>query len=529
MTNPSRTTRVPLGLSLLLLSITLVGAHAEQSETPDTQPATAGFAEAPIHLDQAQRQMIGLTYGVAERKPVEKVIHTVGRFDYDERKLAEVVLKVSGYIQDVFVDYTGKAVKKGDPLFSIYSPDLVSAQQEYLLARDNARALGESDVPGARESADSLLRASRERLRLWDLTDAQVAALERSGKPKLAQIIYSPIAGVVTEKTALKGHAVEPGMVLYKIADLSTIWVYGDIYEYELPLVRVGQEATITNSYDPTAHFTARVAYISPTLDPKTRTAKVRFELKNSADHVLRPETYGTVELHVRLGERLIVPSTAVLDSGRRQVVFVDGGDGRLLPRPVKVGGRFDDTLEIVDGLQAGERIVTSGNFLVDSESKLQAAESMMGMMGAIGMGDWKMESAKPMDMGGGGATVPIQPPPSTPAAPPSAPAPQGKQVGDLLVDVSPASEPTTKGESTIQVHVRDAKGQPVTGAKVSFSYTMDMPGMRIEQSEAKDVGNGLYQGTARFTMGGPWGLVVQIERSGMPVAREKFTVRVSG
>jgi len=524
--NPWRT---QLTLLLVLLCITAPRARAEPAGMPASQPETAGFAEAPIHLDQAQRQMIGLTYGVAERKPVEKVIHTVGRFDYDERKLAEIVLKVSGYIQDVFVDYTGKSVKKGDPLFSIYSPDLVSAQQEYLLARENARALSDSDVPGARESADSLLRASRERLRLWDLNDAAVAALERSGKPKLAQTIYSPISGVVTEKAALKGHAVEPGMVLYKIADLSTIWVYGDIYEYELPLVHVGQEATISLSYDPTAHFTARVSYISPTLDPKTRTAKVRFELKNSAEHVLRPEMYGTVELHVRLGERLIVPSTAVLDSGRRQVVFVDGGDGRLMPRQVKVGDRFDDTLEIVDGLQPGERIVTSGNFLVDSESKLQAAESMMGMMGAIGMGDWKMESAKPMDMGGGGATVPIEPPPATPAAAPSAQTPQEKQVGDLLVAVSPASEPTTKGDSTIQVRLRDANGQPVTGTKVSFTYTMDMPGMRIEQSEAKEVGNGLYQGTARFTMAGPWGLVVQIERSGMPAAREKFTVRVGG
>jgi Cu(I)/Ag(I) efflux system membrane fusion protein len=529
MTTTRNPCRAQLALFIVLLCITAPRVHAEPSGKPDAQPETAGFAEAPIHLDPAQRQMIGLTYGVAERKPVEKVIHTVGRFDYDERKLAEVVLKVSGYIQDVFVDYTGKAVKKGDPLFSIYSPDLVTAQQEYLLARQNARALGDSDVPGARESADSLLRASRERLRLWDLTDAQVAALEHSGKPKLAQTIYSPSAGVVTEKTALKGHAVEPGMVLYKIADLSTIWVYADIYEYELPLVRLGQEATITFSYDPTAHFTARVAYISPTLDPKTRTAKVRFELKNSADHVLRPEMYGTVELHVRLGDRLIVPATAVLDSGRRQVVFVDGGDGRLIPRAVKVGDRFDDTLEIVDGLQPGERIVTSGNFLVDSESKLQAAESMMSMMGAIGMGDWKMESAKPMNMDGGGATVPVQPPPSTPAAAPSAQSPQEKQLGNLLVAVGPASEPTTTGDSPIQVRLRDTKGQPVTGAKVSFSYTMDMPGMRIEQSEAKEVGNGLYQGIARFTMGGPWGLVVQIERSGMPAAREKFTVRVSG
>ena len=203
-----------------------------------------------------------VTYGVAERKPVEKVIHTVGRFDYDERKLAQVVLKVSGYIQDMFVDYTGKSVKKGDPLFSIYSPDLVSAQQEYLLARDNARALGESDVPGARESADSLLRASRERLRLWDLTDAQVAVLERSGKPKLAQTIYSPIAGVVTEKTALKGHAVEPGMVLYRSRTSPHLGLRRHL-QYELPLVRVGQEATITNSTIHRALHRARGLHLS--------------------------------------------------------------------------------------------------------------------------------------------------------------------------------------------------------------------------------------------------------------------------
>jgi hypothetical protein len=236
---------------------------------------------------------------------------------------------------------------------------------------------------------------------------------------------------------------------------------------------------------------------------------------------------YGNVELRVPLGERLIVPSTAVLDSGRRQVVFVDGGDGRLIPRPVKVGDRFGDTLEIVDGLKPGERIVTSGNFLVDSESKLQAAESMMGMMGAIGMGDWKMESAKPMDMGGGGTTDQAQQPQSPPATAPGAQSPQEKPVGDLLVAVTPVGEPTTKGESLIQVRLRDTSGQPVTGAKVSFSYTMDMPGMSIEQAEAKELGNGLYQGAARFTMGGPWGLVVQIERAGMLAAREKFVVRV--
>jgi len=372
----------------------------------------------------------------------------------------------------------------------------------------------------------SLLRASRERLRRWDLSDAAIRALEKTGKTKLYQTIYSPIAGVVVEKMAFKGHAVEPGMTLYKIADLSTVWVYGDIYEYELPFVRVGQEAKITLSYYPDAAFTARVNYIYPTLDPKTRTAKVRFELANSPDQVLRPEMYGDVELHVPLGERLVVPPTAVLDTGRRQVVFLDGGNGRLVPREIKMGNRFDDAVEVTNGLVEGDRVVTSGNFLVDSESKLQAAESMMGMMGAIGMADWKMESAKPMEMGGESGEPAAPSPSARPQAPEGAPE---KRVGDLLVSVAPAAEPTTKGETPIRIQVRDAGGQPVTGATVSFTYTMDMPGMSIEQSQAKDLGDGSYEGTARFTMGGPWGLVVQIDRPGKAPVREKFIIRVGG
>ncbi len=487
---------------------------------------TAGFAQAPIHLDGAQRQVIGLTFGRVERRPVEKVIHTVGRIDYDERKVAEVTLKVSGYIQDLYVDYTGQPVKKGDPLFTIYSPDLVTAEQEYLLAREGASSLEHSQVAGARESAASLLRASRERLRLWDLSDAEVRTLEKTGKTRLYQTIYSPISGVVVEKMAFKGHAVEPGMTLYKIADLSTVWVYGDVYEYELPFVHVGQEAKIALSYYPDGTFAARVSYVYPSLDPKTRAARVRFELANSPQQVLRPEMYGNVEFHVPLGDRLVVPSTAVLDTGHRQVVFLDGGNGRLLPRDIKVGNRFDETVEVTDGLVEGDRVVTSGNFLVDSESKLQAAESMMGMMGAIGMGDWKMESAKPMEMGGEGGQPEAPSPSARPQAPEGAPE---KRVGDLLVSVAPGSEPTTKGETPIRIRVRDAGGQLATGATVSFTYTMDMPGMSIAQSRAKEMGDGVYEGAAKFTMGGPWGLVVQIERPGKAPVREKFTIRVGG
>jgi Cu(I)/Ag(I) efflux system membrane fusion protein len=482
---------------LLLLS---VGAYGAEQGEP----------HAPIRLDAGQQQAIGLVWGTAERRPVEKTIRTVGRVDYDERKLAQVTLKVGGYIEELNADYTGKELRRGDPLFSIYSPELVTAQREYLVARETERRLRGSSVPEARESAAALAHASRERLRLWDLGEQQIRELDESGQLKRMVTVHAPLSGVVVEKMAVRGQRVEPGMTLYKIADLSTVWVYGDIYEQDLPVVRVGQEAEITLSYYPDATFTARVAFISPALDAKTRTARVRFELANSSEHVLRPEMYANVVLHVPLGERLVVPADAVLDSGRRQVVFVDGGDGRVLPRDVAVGGRFDGTVEIRDGLAAGERIVTSANFLVDSESRLQAVESMTGMMGALGMGHVTMEGAHPMEMSGGEAVRGEE-----------------KTVGDLRVTVFPATETARVGENAIRVRIRDAAGNPVTGARVGVTYTMDMPGMTIEETRARELGDGVYEASARFTMAGPWGLVVQIERPGKPALREKFTLRV--
>jgi len=479
------------------------------------QPAE--LSRAPIRLDAAQQQAIGLTWGTAERRPLEKVIRTVGRLDFDERRLAQVTLKVSGFIEELYANYTGQPVRKGDPLFTLYSPELLTAQREYLLARETERRLRQSSLPEARVSAASLAGASRERLRLWDLSPQQMRALEESGQARRTLTIYSPIAGVVIEKMAVAGQRVEPGMTLYRIADLSTIWVYGDVYEYELPFVKVGQEASLALTAYPEQRFTARVAYVAPMLDAKTRTAKVRFELPNSPDQLLRPEMYGTVELRVPLGERLVVPRTAVLDSGRRQVVFADGGDGRLVPREVRLGGRFDDAVEVLDGVAAGERVVTSANFLVDSESKLQAAESMMGMMGALGMGHVTMEGARPMQMAGGEQ-----------AAPGGAGAGETKQMADLRVTVFPARETATVGENAIRVRVEDAAGAPVAGAGVSFSYTMDMPGMAIEEARARELGGGVYEGAARFPMGGPWSLVVQIERPGKPPLRERFTLRVA-
>jgi hypothetical protein len=247
---------------------------------------------------------------------------------------------------------------------------------------------------------------------------------------------------------------------------------------------------------------------------------RVRFELPNTDDGLLRPEMYGSVDLRVPLGERLVVPATAVFDSGRHQIVFVAAAEGRLEPRDVEVGVRTDEWIEVKNGLSAGERVVTSANFLVDSESQLQGAESMMGMMGAVGMGDRQMEGAKPMSMGG------AEP---EPTRAPTAPASEEKRIGDLLVEIFPATENAQVGRSAIRVRVRDEHGRPVEEAKVSFAYTMDMPGMPIATTEAKRLEDGLYEGSAEFAMAGPWSVVVSVDRPGKPTLRERFVVRVGG
>ncbi|MCS6925242.1 MAG: efflux RND transporter periplasmic adaptor subunit, partial [Candidatus Binatia bacterium] len=361
----------------------------------EAQRPPAAPPQAPVQLSPLQQRLIGVTYGTVERRPLRKTIRTVGRVEYDERKLAEVTLKVSGWIQDLYADYTGQLMRKGQPLFTLYSPDLVTAQEEYLLARRTAESLKDSLVPGARESAEFLVQASRNRLRLWDLTPRQIEELEETGRPKLSQTIYSPIGGFVIEKTAFAGRRVEPGMTLYKIADLSTVWVHADMYEYELPLVRTGQEAIVSLAAYPGERWRGTVDYIYPSLDTQTRTNKVRVVFPNPGTK-LKPGMYANMELNVNLGEQLVVPEEAVLHSGTRTLVFVAQEQGRLVPREVTLGVQADGYVTILGGLSPGERIVTNGNFLIDSESKLAAAESMMAMMGAIGMGDWKMEGARP-------------------------------------------------------------------------------------------------------------------------------------
>lgn len=356
-----------------------VSDHGMTPEEMAQMPAKAAPGRGDLDIAPERLQSIGVRFEKAARRLMIRNIRTVGRVAIDERRLARVNVKVEGWIEQLYVNTTGERVARGQPLFSLYSPDLVATQEEYLLALRSARTLGGSEFPEVAEGSISLLDAARRRLQLWDIADSHVRELERTGKILRTLPIHAPLGGTVIEKMAVAGMRVMPGEDLYVIADLSHIWVLADIYEYELPLVRVGQQADITVSYDPPSPMTGRLTFIYPTLQSETRTARVRFEFDNPEGR-LKPDMYVNVALNIPLGERLIVPKDAVLESGARRVIFVRRDAGRLAWREVKIGIRAGDQVEILDGLSDGEEIVTSANFLIDSESQVKAA--MAGMAG---------------------------------------------------------------------------------------------------------------------------------------------------
>lgn len=325
-----------------------------------------------VHISFERQQLIGVRFSKVEKRTLEKVIRTVGRVDYDEKRLVTVTPKIGGWIEDLYVDFTGKYVEKGERLLTIYSPELVSAQEEYLIALRTAKASGRGDT---------LLESAARRLQLWDISDAQIKALEQRGQVSKTLTLHSPFSGFVLEKMAFKGMNVMPGMPLFKLADLSVVWVYADIYEYELPLIRLGQEALIEFSYYPEEIFRGQVIYIYPYLDQNTRTVKVRFQFPNSSGK-LKPGMYANVQIKVPLGIKLAVPEGAIIDTGERQVTIVDRGQGYFESRQVKLGPKVENYYVVLEGLKEGERVVTSANFLIDSESKFKEAMAGMSMPG---------------------------------------------------------------------------------------------------------------------------------------------------
>ena len=362
---------------------------SEESESNPRPEAAAVTSVLPgiVTIPIERLQMIGVKYQPVVRRPLEKLIRTVGRVAVDERKLAKVTIKFHGWIEELFVSALGDHVKRGQQLFTIYSPDLVASQEEYLLALQGQKQLGASEFPEVARGSRDLLEATKRRFQLWDITEDHLRELEQTGKVMKALPIHSPITGTVIRKEALAGAHVDPGEELYTIADLSHLWVLADIYEYELSFVKIGQQAAVKLSYDPGTVLKGKVGFIYPTLDPKTRTAKVRFELDNR-DEKLKPDLYANVEFRVELGKRLAIPQEAIIESGQKQVVFLHLGEGRLEPRVIKTGVKTGEWSEVLEGLKEGEHIVTSANFLIDSESRLKSVVEGMGGMPGMKMKD---------------------------------------------------------------------------------------------------------------------------------------------
>lgn len=359
----------------------------------ESMSGMTGGPSAAVAVPAVARQLIGIRSAPVTRGTLEQEIRTVGTVGYDERGFSQVTLKTPGWVRAVFVDSIGREVRKGEPLFTIYSPNLMTSQDEYLLAVKMQAQLAASPLDEAKANAAALVASARERLRLWDVTDAQIAALERHGKAEPVLTVYAPSSGIVMKREALPGKYVEPGTTLYEIANLAMVWVHADIYESEVAAIKLGQPATVTFAAYPGETFSGRVAYVYPMLNTETRTVRVRLELPNPGLK-LKTGMYGNVTLRTDAVKTLVAPKEAVLDTGLRQLVFMDRGQGRYEPASVKLGRRSQDSVEVMEGLREGDRIVTSANFLLDAESKLASASSMQGMMGRIGMADWQMRGA---------------------------------------------------------------------------------------------------------------------------------------
>jgi Cu(I)/Ag(I) efflux system membrane fusion protein len=349
-------------------------------ETPQTIPTPKEEKSSQfkgVMVNTQKQQLIGVRTEPAIIRDLTHTIRTVGQVAVDERRLVHMHTKLEGWVQELYVKFTGEKVQKDQKLFEIYSPELVSTQEEYLLALKAVRSLGNSEFPEIAQSARSLLEATRQRFSLWDITPDHIQDLEQTGKVLRTLPLHAPSSGYVLHMAVREGMHVTPAMELYTLADLSSVWVLADVYEYEIPLVKLGQESTMTLSYFPGQTFKGKVTYVYPILEAKTRTVKVRFELPNPK-WALKPGMFVNIDLHIPRGKRLVVPNTAVLDSGTEQLVFIDRGQGMFEPRKVTVGVRTRDAYEILDGIKAGEMVVTRGNFLVDSESNLKAAMEMM-------------------------------------------------------------------------------------------------------------------------------------------------------
>lgn len=454
---------------------------------------------APVQLTPERMQSIGVNTGEVQQRQITDHIRATGTVDIDERLISYVQVRFSGYIRKVFANSTYQAVHKGDPLFTIYSPELVATENEYLLALRNENLLIRSSVDGVASGAAALTSAAEARLRQWEIPETDIAAVKETGKPIADLQINSPVSGYITERNALPNLYVEPATRLYTIADLSRVWVYAQIFQDDVGRLKPRDPVQITLDAFPSRVFRGRIESILPQVDLATRTVRVRIELGNP-DLKLRPGMFVNVDFEPALGRQLVVPASAILQSGTRQLAFLDLGGGRLQPQEVTTGARVGDDIIILSGLHAGQRIVTSANFLIDSESQLQAAA---------------------------GSYAP--PPPGVSGA-----APQPSQAAQLNIEFATDPAPPRKGNNTIRVKLTGADGAAVSGANVSVAlYMPAMPamGMAAMTTTAKlnNTSAGEYRGTGVLPSGGPWQVTISVQKDGKMLATKQFRVNATG
>ena len=462
-----------------------------QQDQPDARLSS-------VQLTPERMQSIGVQLGTVQYKQISNDLRATGTVEIDQRLISYVQARFPGYIRKVFANATYQYVHKGQILFTIYSPELVATQQEYLLARKNEAQLGTSTVDGVAAGAATLASAAEQRLQQWQVPQKEIANLQQTGKPTTDLAFESPASGYITEYNALPNMSVDSSTRLYTLADLSRVWVNAEVFQTDVAQMKPGDKAQITVDSYPGRLFTGRVEEILPQIDMATRTVRVRLEVAN-AGLALKPGMFVNVTLKTKLGRQLVIPASAVFQSGTRQLVFLNRGDGNLEPKEITVGTRAGDFFPVLTGLTAGQSIVTSANFLIDSESQLQAAA------GAF--------NPPPPDAGGSAG---------------SAAKPQAN------IDLSTDPNPPQRGNNTLRVKVTDPTGAAVAGATVTVKFYMaGMPAMGMSAMEMttklNEKGNGMYEGSGKLDSGGTWQVTVTIEKNGQTIATKQLRLNATG
>lgn len=477
--------------------------RAAAQDTPSRGDNAAAPAEtplAPFQLSPQRMQSIGVRTGVVESKIINDEIRSYGDVQPDERHFAYVQTRFVGWIRQVYADAAGDFIKQGQPLFTIYSPDLVASEREYLLARKSAETLRQSAVSGVADGAASLIAAARARLQQFDISQSDIEKLDETGEVTTDLTFRSPASGYITDRNALPNMYVQPETKLYSIVDLADVWVLARIFQNDSGKIKPGDPAEVTLDVYPGQVFRGRVDYLLPQLDAATRTLPVRLIFENPSLK-LRPGMYVNVSVKLPLGRRLVVPESAVFHSGTSTLVFTYTGDGNIQPREVELGPHVGDQFVIAKGVKAGEEIITSANFLIDSEAQLQAAA---------------------------GAFVP-PPPGAGQAAAMNAPA-EAQANAELTTDPSPPQ----KGANTFRVRLADAAGKPIAGAQVTLTFFMPaMPAMGMAAMktvvQAAEKGGGLYEGNGNLGSGGTWQVTIVAMQNGQAIANKQLTVNATG